>query len=299
MSSILGTSLRNPAPTSGSIRKGAIPAGNVISRKRGLPTVGSLQRPTLSTSVTEVQTNSTAAAPIFCKPFVKEYEKNYTEGDILFVKAEDASTSARNAFHTVANLPVLNYLLRTTKDADKSTGALTRRTYRATADGLKNVLDHWHFFGILLNDMDTSSEFQRLLNVTVRGRCRLPNYWSTDAGRAYGNKKLSKGSIVWLGLTKMKHRGAEVIGCPDGSKELVQATGSSIGEEEYWQFVPVLENDGMGGGNKEWDVCEYRLPIGVIHQLPFKNTPLKRQRSAIHVSSQGKLLERMEVFVRI
>jgi len=89
MSSIFGNSLRNPAPTPGAISKGRIPASTVATRKRNLPTVQSLGNPSIRASVTDLQTNSTAAAPLFCKPFQKEWEKSYDEGDILFVKAED------------------------------------------------------------------------------------------------------------------------------------------------------------------------------------------------------------------
>ena len=108
MSSIFGTSLRNPAPTPGAISKGRIPQSNVATRKRNLPTVQSLGNPSIRASVTDLQTNSTAAAPLFCRPFQKEWEKKYDEGDILFVKAEDVSANSRNQFHVVANLPVLN-----------------------------------------------------------------------------------------------------------------------------------------------------------------------------------------------
>jgi hypothetical protein len=293
MSSILGQSLRNPAPTPGSIRKGAIPAKNAVSRKRGLPSIGSLQNPSISTSVTEMQTNSTAAAPLFCRPFHKEWEKKYDEGDILFVKAEDVSSNSRNQFHVVANLPVLNYLLRTTRETDNM-GNPGKRRYRADRKGLENILSDWHYFGVMLNDMDTSSQFQRLLNVTVRGRCRLPNYWSTDAGRALGNKRLKKGQCVWLGIRKQTLSQAETIGCPDGSRELVQQTNNgTAGQEEYYQMVPVLEE------NKEFKNCVYRIPIAIVHHLPFKNTPMKRQKNAVFITDQGKLLERMEVFVRI
>ena len=65
MSSVLGTSLRNPAPTSGAIAKGRIPATTVATRKRTLPSVQSLQNPSIRASVTDLQTNSTAAAPLF------------------------------------------------------------------------------------------------------------------------------------------------------------------------------------------------------------------------------------------
>ena len=207
MSSIFGTSLSNPAPTPGAISKGAIPVSNVASRKRSLPTVASLQNPSIHNSVTEFQTNSTAAAPLFCRPFQKEFEKSYCEGDILFVKAEDVSANSRNQFHVVANLPVMNYLLRNTRESDNA-GNPGKRRYSATPEGVKAVLKDWNFFGIMLNDMDGGSRYQRLLNVTVRGRCRIGNYWSTDAGRNFGNKRINKGQCLWLGLKNknMQHQ---------------------------------------------------------------------------------------------
>ena len=81
--------LSNPKPTGGAIRKGALPSKNVVSRRAGLPTVNSLMNPSIRTSVTDLQTNSTAAIPIFAKPFIREWEKDYAEGDILFIKKEN------------------------------------------------------------------------------------------------------------------------------------------------------------------------------------------------------------------
>ena len=325
MSSIFGNSLRNPAPTSGAVRKGALPARQVATRKRTLPSVASLQNPSIRTSVTDMQTNSTAAAPLFCRPFQKSWEKKYDEGDILFVKAEDVSANSRNQFHIVANLPVLNTLLRETRDStigNMANGPQSGvRRYRADAQGLDNLIKDWHFFGVMLNDMDTGSQFQRLLNVTVRGRCRLPNYWSHDAGAAFsafgGNRRLTKGQVVWIGFIKTTHTSDTVVLEPDGARKLVPATypvgggAGLIGNEEYWQAIPVLEpphsanpkrmqRKGYGQmGNEDFDKCVHKIPIAVIHHLPYKNTPLKRQYHARHSTDAGKLLDRMEVFVRI
>jgi len=295
MSSV--SALLNPAPTSGALAKGAIPSANGMNRKGGLPSVGSLLNPSMAASVTEIQTNSTAAAPIFCKPFREGYEKKYSEGDIMWVKGEDANNSRSTSHHTVANLAVLNYFLRTERDKDQA-GALARRTYR---DGqLDKVLKHWKFFGIMLNDMDTSSQFQRLLNITVRGRCRLANYWSTDAGAQLGDRYLKKGDTVWIGFQLVTHQASLIIKNPDGSSDVVPATGDggALGSEAYYQAVPVLYNP-SGLLNEEYDKCEHVFPIGIIHQLPFKNTPLKRQKDARVETDKGKLLDRMEVFIRI
>ena len=327
MSSILGTSLRNPAPTSGAIRKGAIPNTTVATRKRTLPTVASLQNPSMRTSVTDLQTNSTAAAPLFCRPFQKSWEKQYDEGDILFVKAEDVSANSRNQFHIVANLPVLNTLLRETRDStigNMANGPQSgERRYRADAQGLSNLLKDWHFFGVMLNDMDTGSQFQRLLNVTVRGRCRLPNYWSHDAGAAFsafgGNRSLTKGAVVWIGFIKTTHTSDSIVYEPDGARKLVPATyapgqgpNGLVGNEEYWQAIPVLEPPHSANpvgmhrgawsnrmGNEKFHECVHKIPIAVIHHLPYKNTPQKRQELAKYTTDAGKLLDRMEVFVRI
>ena len=291
MSSVLGTSLSTPAPTPGSIRRGQIPLSNVASRKRSLPTVASMQNPSIHNSVTELQTNSTAAVPLFCRPYTNGYEKEYDEGDILFVKKEDMNTSAKrqSPMHVVANVPVLNHLLRTTKNVSKE-GAVGGRKYRTVDDFLKD----WNFFGVMLNDMDGGSRYQRLLNVTVRGRCRVGNLWSTDAGRQFGNKQIQKGQTLWLGIRYKRHKSAEIVLTPSGGKELEQATDDTIeGRESYLEVVPVLE------GESEFSECVHAIPIAIVHHMPFKNTPRKRQYTARYVSEQGKLLERMEVFVRV
>merc|ERR1712216_380218 len=175
----------------------------------------------------------------------------------------------------------------------------------------------------MLNDMDTGSQFQRLLNVTVRGRFRLPNYWSNDAGAAFGafggNRELKKGQVVWIGFIKHEiPAGGEVLFEPDGARKLVNETTGTVGNEAYLQAIPVLEPDnwagppsgtyarggasrGRGvnnGGNKKFRECLHKIPIAVIHHLPFKNTPVKRQVKAQQVTDTGKLLDRMEVFVR-
>ncbi len=289
MTSVLGTSLSTPAPTPGSIARGQIPVSNVASRKRSLPTVASLQNPSIHNSVTELQTNSTAAAPLFCRPFQNGFEKEYDEGDILFVKKEDAKGASRNHLHVVANLPVLNYILRTSRETN-SDGSMGARTYQS----VDKIVENWNFFGVMLNDMQGGSRYQRLLNVTVRGRCRIGNLWSTDAFKNFGNKRIKKGQTLWLGLKRKNHSSPETVLTPDGGRDLEQITDAGVeGREPYFEFVPVLE------GESDFEDCLYSIPIAIVHHMPFKNTPRKRQQTARYVTEEGKLLERMEVFVRI
>ena len=272
--SSFGVSLLNPGPTGGSVQKGVVPTGGMPPRKRGLPSTQSLMNPSIHTSTTEIQVNSTAAAPIFCKPFARGYEKAYGEGDILFVKKEDSASRQKN-FHTVANLPVLNYFLRTTITAEG----------KPKYTNVGEIQKDWNFFGIMLNDMDAGSQFQRLLNVTVRGRARVPNYWSSDAGKRSA-VRITKGEIIWIGFKKITHPKATMVRNPDGSFELSTTN-------EHYQASAILNNDRKDGG---YELC---IPIGVVHQLPFKNAPNNRRLAAMTVTDQGKLLDMVEVFVRI
>ena len=292
MTSILGTSLSSPAPTSGKISKGSIPATNVVSRKRGLPTVSSMLNPSISTSVTDLQTNSTAAAPLFCRPFSREWEKEYSEGDILFVKREDLGMgngnrpNARNiTMNVVANLPVMNYILRTTTEED---GSLKYNT-------IEKIQNEWGFFGVMLNDMDTGSTFQRLLNVTVRGRCRAPMYWPVGGvGGAWGNNSATKGTIVWLGYKRVQATKSYSIATP-AKNGLDQVQSGEI----FYELTPVLENSVEWGEMARQDGGSYFFPVGVIHQIPHQSQSKKRQYRAKHVSEEGKLLDRMEIFIRV
>lgn len=272
----------------GDIQKGNVPANGIASRKRGLPTVQALQTPDLRTSTIELQVNSTAAAPIFCKPFLRQYEKQYGEGDLLFVKREGSTNHQKN-LHLVANIAVLNYLLRTETAGGQGDSKVRRYS------SLKNVKKDWNWFGIMLNDMDTGSRFQRLLNVTVRGRCRLPNYFSTDGGKRFGENSVKKGEIVYIGFKKQTHDEATLVRCPDGSYEMVQATDNAEGADNvnkpYYQAYPVLEQD-VG----KFELC---IPIGVVSQVPYRNVSIDRRLAARLVTSQNKLLDMMEVFIRV
>ena len=114
--------------------------------------------------VPEPSVNSTARAPIFARPFSREFEKRYAEGDLLFVQ-EDGRAAGGNQ-NVVMNLPVLNYILKTQKRPD---GSLRYQSVQDVLWGDQAI----HFFGIMNNDMDTGSKWQRLLNVNVRGRSRV------------------------------------------------------------------------------------------------------------------------------
>ena len=106
-------------PTTGSVNSAApfsfSSSSAVGADYNGCPSVNALQNPTLHNSVPEAMVNSTARAPLFVRPFTRGFEKGYSEGDVLFVRRDDSRASSTH--NVVANIPVLNHLLRTTKDA--------------------------------------------------------------------------------------------------------------------------------------------------------------------------------------
>ena len=105
------------------------------------PGVSALMNPTLHNNVPESMVNSTARAPLFVRPFTRGFEKSYSEGDILFVKRGDERSAPRQ-HHVVANLPVMNYILRSEKDTN---GALVY-------DSVDKILEDYNYFGILNNE---------------------------------------------------------------------------------------------------------------------------------------------------
>ena len=67
------------------------------------PSVNALTNPTLHNSVPEPMVNSTARAPLFARPFTRRFEKEYSEGDVLFVQRGDerASMTTNHGSHNV------------------------------------------------------------------------------------------------------------------------------------------------------------------------------------------------------
>lgn len=241
------------------------------------PTVSALQNPTLHNSVPETMVNSTARAPLFVRPFTRGYEKQYSEGDILFVKRGD-ERAARQHF-VVANLPVLNYILRTEKDVN---GTLKYRDTRGSS-AIDKILEDWNYFGILNNDMDTGSKWQRLLNVNVRGRSRVARLWSPEK-----KNHLRKGDQVWISL--VKRRGSAAIQSflnPNGIREAHPAN------TEFFEAVPTMDCC------DDFKHASMSFPVGIVSQVTLKKPSSSSLDMAKYVTETCKSLERIEVLMRI
>ena len=260
-------------PTLGNINSSPPFSFKASSNVRGdygsKPTVAALQNPTLHNSVPETMVNSTARAPLFVRPFTRGYEKQYSEGDILFVKRGD-ERAARQHF-VVANLPVLNYILKTEKDGDNL-------KYKS----LEAILKDWNYFGILNNDMDTGSKWQRLLNVNVRGRSRVARLWAPERGH------LRKGDQVWISFVERAGESAiQTFQNPNGIRESMPKNTS------YIEAVPTM------------DCCDdYKnalmsIPVGIVSQVTLKKPIATSLTTARYVTETCKSLERIEVLMRI
>lgn len=235
------------------------------------PSVAALQNPTLHNNVPEQMVNSTARAPLFVRPFQRGFEKHYSEGDILFVRRNDAR--AAGGHNVVANLPVMNYMLRNEK---------LPRSEELKYTNLDAILSDWNYFGILNNDMDTGSKWQRLLNVNVRGRSRVARYWSPEKGR------LRRGDQVWISFVQREGENrVQGFPNPNGVRE------SLARNTPYIEAVPTMDCC------DDWQDALMSIPIGIVSQVTMKKPVTTSQKTARYVTETSKLLERIEVLMRI
>jgi len=234
------------------------------------PGVSALQNPTLHNKVPEAMVNSTARAPLFVRPFTRGFEKSYSEGDILFVKRGDER--ATNQHHVVANLPVMNYLLRTEKGIGEN----------LKYNSIQQILNDYNYFGILNNDMDTGSKWQRLLNVNVRGRSRVARLWSPERGH------LRRGDCLWIGF--IKREGVNKI------QSMLDPAGVRFAMDRntsYYEVIPMMDCC------PDFDRAEFKVPVGIVSQVTLKQPHPSSLRNGKYVTETCKSLERIEVLMRI
>lgn len=241
----------------------------------GKPGVSALQNPTLHNSVPEQMVNATARAPLFVRPFQRGFEKQYSEGDILFVRRDDARQAGGH--NVIANLPVLNHLLRTDRHpvSDKADSGKLKYTT------IESIMNDWNYIGIMNNDMDTGSKWQRLLNVNVRGRSRVARLWSPEKGR------LSKGDQVWISFVQRETDDVTSFKNPNGINEPMD------GGQTFFEAVPTMDCC------DEFDQAAMSIPIGIVSQVTMKKPITTSQQRARYVTEACKLLERIEVLMRI
>lgn len=234
------------------------------------PSVAALRNPTLHNSVPEAMVNATARVPLFVRPFTHGYEKQYSEGDILFVRRGDQRASSQQ--NVVANLPVLNYMLRSEMDENG------RRKY----DSLDKIHEEWNWLGIMNNDMDTGSKWQRLLNINVRGRARVARLWAPKDGH------LRKGDCVWISIVERPGPGAAAKYANPNGIYVADTPG-----QPYFEAVPTMDCC------QDYKNAVFSFPVGIVSQTTLKKPSSSALQKAIRVTETSKLLERIEVLMRI
>ena len=159
-------SVSSPAPSRGGPGVPAAPSRAV----GGLPTIGALSNPNIRSSNPGTQVNMSVNVPIMCRPWSRNYQNHFKEGDLLFVHIGTDHVSKN--LRRVANLPVLNQVLKRAGD---------ERQQEVPAAAQLSNLANWRFFGVLVSVMDTGNQ-QRLFSVTVQGRASIINYWGDKVG---------------------------------------------------------------------------------------------------------------------
>jgi hypothetical protein len=226
--------------------------------------------------------NSTASVPLFVKPYEKGFEKGYSEGDILFVRRDQKNRDSRH--NEVANLPVLNHMLRTKmKNTVDGAGNITGQT--RVYQNLKTVLKHYNYFGILNTDMDTGSKWQRLLNINVRGRSRVARLWKPPPGKGF----LTKGTCLFLGFFMVDETEAKASRDPNGQR--IFCPGNAKGQ--YVEVKAVL------ACSKDFSKAVHLIPIGIVSQVTLKSPSDHSIKEGHIVTESCKSLERIEVLMRI
>ena len=192
---------------------GNIPASSAPA-KGGL----AVMNPSVHNRVKEPMINPVASYPILVRPWKNNWQHMLHAGDLIFVNRSDELNKRMHKVNklqqrfpelVVANLPLLNYLLRQNslpKPMKNGQAVEHSRTAKALGD-----IKQWSFLGVMRNDMQVSgtSEYRtnasdadktqamRLINVDVRGTTRPFNYW----------QHAQVGSHVYLQVATMDVRG--------------------------------------------------------------------------------------------
>lgn len=267
--------LRNPAPTNGSVPAFSLPSSIGVKRgPQGIPTVQTLQNPSLHNRVKEPMVNSTAAKPYLIRRFHKEYEKQYYQGDLMFAKIDKAQEyNMSRGVYDFYNLQTLNYHLK-----KHAKGSLEE----AMQEAIK-----YQFIGIMENKMQTGKGMDDMILVNVRGRARTCNVYCSDQKKA-----LTKGTVIYL------HMKTYEVGSND-DKIYRDPFGNYGGSLQEGQFYIQFDCSNQFNGNEDIP-C---IPIGVVSLNNRPHCPKQQKIQDAHkrFDSYRQLMNNhpIEVFMRI
>ena len=133
----------------------------------GASSGGPAMAPIVSATDTFYHANFTTNMPLYVRPWLEQYEKEYRKGSIIFTYA---GGEVRQNISTAADIPVVNHMLKSYHRMDKDK---SRNFYYASSDYKDTgLMQKWKCFGVMLLDAKPKDQMQRLLNCTVWGRYR-------------------------------------------------------------------------------------------------------------------------------
>ena len=258
----------------------------------GAPSMSQLRNPTLVNSKISLDTNVTTSLPLMIRPWLDGWEKEFGQGSVLFVCA---STNGANRLNTVADLPLMNFILeRAHRDIDKP----KQRNMLIKELGELNDVDGWNCFGVLRNDMMADSSLQKLLNVDVFGRAMVANVWGD----------LVRGDHVGLGVVKMR-TDLEYKGFVQPSGTFLPSVVINHNDKGLLQIVPVVNNKIVtvqrvnilpqkDEANAEFDnpLLQY-IPLGVVSHAVARTPSDATRKMALRSQGHYMRLPRVEILM--
>ena len=279
----------NGRPDSGATSATAYKSGP-RQGSRSAPSYAELRNPTLSATKISLDTNATTSLPLLIRPWLDGYEKQYSQGSLLFVNQDQQS----HRMSTVTDLPTMNFMLEACQ-REFGKDLVDAPMYKSckTSQGLQGP-NGWNFFGILRNDMMADSTLQKLLNVDVFGRAMIANIFG----------KVCRGDHVGLALIRVNT--ASVYNGfmqPAGNlqpKQIIKSMGQGgdgLLEKGVLQFVPTVngEINCIAGCDKK-DI-DLHIPLGVVTHAVGRQPNQGQRVSSLRSQTHYLLLPRIEILM--
>ena len=250
--------LTRPAPSRGYSDFPVVGKHASHSEPNVVPKTG-LATPSVHNTVFHPAANANATYPFFAGRYTNDWQKGFVEGMPMFINMQNnrsftdarGTLTGRHTSHNIlASIPVLNFYLTiasteasfakkfvqkyalnealipiipTPEEVMKKHGSSLKPEaikYFQEEMFIQDFMYKWRFMGIILSDMDSQSNYQKLFNLNVRGRSRVFNMWTTRMDsydkNAQTRRKVLKNDKLYFVLKKC-HISELTYMQPDGS----------------------------------------------------------------------------------
>ena len=298
--------LAQPRPSAGqSAPFSARPDGG--PRRSSAAFAAALSNPTVRNR-SGVVTNPTISYPFLSRPWSCGEDKAISEGSLLFLYRDDQHEGMNfkrrtSQLVTVANLPMLNakfdevfqklgYAKRVSdlkhkEEEARLTGARIWKGFTSVEDFLKK----WNFVGVMRNESNPKSKFQRLLNVDVRGRSRVRNIWSVEE-----NGPVRAGDKLYLEVKEVQTPNAKVRTNEVGKPLKGALYDYSEAQLKMIQVTPVVN---VKGSHRTANSNAAYIPIGTVSNAICKEKDASTRKRARRDGALLNTLDFIEIHVGI